>query len=211
MRQSRLYDSSMSVFAKEFLTPHSLLEGSFPMHDAERVALAAESLRWSGRLRLRVRGESMLPTLWPGDVVEIVRCAMSDVEAGDIVLAHHEGRFFVHRFLGRCRPEGFLLRGDSMTGPDPCFPSEALIGRLVGRAGWSHASGEDPFESADSNRTESVFGLSPWGRAAGLLLCYWTPARSLALKLHRRASGSIPWNFRNPVGKRPASMEIGPS
>ena len=36
----------------------------------QREALAVEALRLTGRLRLQVRGESMLPALWPGDVVE---------------------------------------------------------------------------------------------------------------------------------------------
>jgi hypothetical protein len=36
---------------------------------AERSALAADALNQGGLLRLRVHGESMLPTIWPGDVV----------------------------------------------------------------------------------------------------------------------------------------------
>lgn len=41
--------------------------------DVERCALATESLLASGRLRMQVHGASMLPTLWPGDLVEIRR------------------------------------------------------------------------------------------------------------------------------------------
>lgn len=132
---------------------------------AERTALAAESLRRSGRLRLRVRGESMLPTLWPGDELEIVRCSVDDVQPADIVLAARDDRFFLHRFVARCQPDGFLLRGDSMPGPDPSFADEALLGRLAALRGgglWSRL----------------------WSRAVGRFLCFCGPAHRLALKLH---------------------------
>src|SRR5271154_1026013 len=92
--------------------------------------LAAESLRASGRLRLRVRGESMLPTLWPGDVVEIASCSADEVRAGEIVLALRGGRFFLHRFVGRSVKGGLLLQGDSMPHADPEFSDGAMIGRL---------------------------------------------------------------------------------
>ncbi|MFZ3342989.1 MAG: S24/S26 family peptidase [Terriglobales bacterium] len=125
--------------------------------------LAAESLRVSGRLRLRVRGESMLPTLWPGDVVEIARCSPDEVRQGEIVLAVRDGRFFLHRFAARSA-DGFLLLGDSMPAPDPEFSGAALIGLLVGY--------------------QRPLNLLRW--VTGRLLCYCGPARRLALELHAR-------------------------
>ncbi|MGA9558550.1 MAG: S24/S26 family peptidase, partial [Terriglobales bacterium] len=101
--------------------------------EAQRAQLAADSLRASGRLRLRVRGESMLPSLWPGDVVEIANCSAENVRPGEIVLALRDGRFYLHRFVGRFPSGGFLLRGDSMPAADPEFASEGLLGRLVSR------------------------------------------------------------------------------
>src|SRR5882672_10878974 len=102
----------------------------------QRESLAAEALRRSGRLRLQVRGESMLPAVWPGDVVEIIACSLIDMRRGEIVLAHREGRFFLHRFMAS-KPDGFSTRGDSMPAPDLDFPSDALLGKLtqVVRAG----------------------------------------------------------------------------
>src|SRR6267378_422651 len=108
---------------------------------AEGSALVADNLRRSARsrvrqsVRLRVHGESMLPALWPGDVVEIASCSPEDVRPGEIVLALRDGRLFLHRFLAPCEPSGFLLRGDSMPGPDPRFPPGAMLGRLVRRVG----------------------------------------------------------------------------
>ena len=138
----------------------------------KRTALAAEVLRASGRLRLRVRGESMLPALWPHDVVEIVSCSLDDMRTGEIALALRQGRFYLHRFVGRCPSGGFWLRGDSMPKADSRFPAEALLGRLAGRDGEQFAGDRSPFP------------LHPWPWMLGRLMCYFGPARRLALKLH---------------------------
>jgi hypothetical protein len=146
-----------------------------PARDAERCALATESLLASGRLRMQVHGASMLPTLWPGDLVEIRSCSVDEVLPGEIVLARRAGRFFLHRFVSRF-PNGFALRGDSMPGPDPQFPNEALLGRLVGcRERGSSESKNHP-----------VLPLRSWSWAIGQLFCFFAPARRLALKLHFR-------------------------
>jgi len=169
----------MSTREKNFLTLPDTMRSSW---SAEGSALVAESLRASGCSRLRVRGESMLPALWPGDVIEIASCSPEDARPGEIVLALRDGRLFLHRFLAPCEPSGFLLRGDSMPGPDPQFPSEALLGRLV--------------QKVDEGRTVCPAVLRPgfrakwlgvkWSRALGALLCHCGVARRLALKLHSR-------------------------
>lgn len=110
----------------------------------------------------------MLPTLWPGDVVEIETCSIDEARRDDIVLAQRDGRLFLHRFIAR-RQGAFLLRGDSVPAPDPQFHNEAFLGRLISRAG-----------------PEPLFPPSLWSRAAGKMLCHCGPVRSLALKLHAR-------------------------
>lgn len=143
----------------------------------QRDALAAEVLRRTGRLRLQVRGESMLPTLWPGDVAEIAACSIGDVERGEIVLGFREGRFFLHRFLGRdC--ESFVTRGDAMPAPDPLFLADAFLGKLAGviRTG----------QTIPATRRRSA-------PVAGILFCYSGFARRVALRLHSsRNSGRLP-------------------
>lgn len=154
---------------------------------AERSALLADVLRRGARLRqgvrLRVYGESMLPALWPGDVVEIANCLLEDVQPGEIVLALRDGRLFLHRFVVRCTPDTFLLRGDSMSASDPPYPSEALLGRLV--------RGSDGGQRISTATLRPGFGAK-WSRALGTLLCHWDMARRLVLKLHslRRPSQS---------------------
>ena len=164
--------------------------------NAERSALVADALRLSGRLRLQVHGESMLPALWPGDVVEIASCSLEDVRPGEIVLARRDGRLFLHRLISTSKPNGFLLRGDSMPGSDPQFLAEALLGRLASKA--DERRGVSGF-SVQSFGVKwfgvTSFGVK-WSRALGMVLCHCGVARRLALKLHSRREAS-PRNFRN--------------
>jgi len=136
--------------------------------DAARSEMAADTLRQNGRLRLRARGESMLPTLWPGDIVEVTRCSISELRRGDVVLAIRDGRLFLHRFF-RQSGEGFVLRGDSMPAPDPVYSSEAFLARLKSRT-----AGRQFFTT-----------LPPvLSRSLGFILCHCGIARRLALRAH---------------------------
>ncbi len=139
----------------------------------QRAALAVEALRRIARLRLQVHGESMLPTLWPGDIAEVAACSINDARCGDVVLAFQNGRFYLHRLVSCRDPDGFLTRGDSMPRPDPAFPPEALLGRLIGvvRAGKT---------------ASAPMALGSGSRALGILFCFCGPARRLALKVHQR-------------------------
>jgi len=147
--------------------------------EATRSDVAVDVLRGTGCLRLRVRGESMLPTLWPADEVELAGCRLDDVQPGEIVLAHREGRMFLHRLISCEESGGFVLRGDSMAAPDPPFVSTALVGKLVGvmRGGQMVAS-----------RVRS------WTRPIGWLLCHCAAARRLVLRLRggRNLSANLP-------------------
>jgi hypothetical protein len=169
MRKNRRHVRDMQLLAKDLLTLDDKPNDWPAKWELERPLLAAEGLRASGRLRLRVRGESMLPSLWPGDDVEVVSCPVEDVRKGEVVLALRDGRFFLHRFLGQL-PGGFLLRGDSMPAPDPEFSTEALLGRI-----------------------SRPIPLRWWSRAVGWLFCFCGPVRRLVLKLHgvRQQRGEV--------------------
>ncbi len=215
----------MSLRGKDFLMLENTRRAPRSSWSAESSALVGDVLRRGGRLpgrvRLRVHGESMLPALWPGDVVEIASCSLEDVRPGEIVLARREDRLFLHRFVAPCTPNGFRLRGDSMPGSDPQFPPDALLGRLV-RGADAYTSpapkGASNFEDVtvslkrypDTNRSFSAKGKAAlcqefgarwlsvsWSRAVGMLLCHCSVARRLALKLHSRRKASAR-NFRNP-------------
>jgi Peptidase S24-like len=184
VRQSRVWHQPMWPLNKNFLTEETQ-RGRHINSTRAPSALVAEALVLSARfgrtVRLRVFGESMLPTLWPGDVVEIESCSLENVRAGEIVLAQRDDRLVMHRLLVRCGQNNFLLRGDSVACPDPPFPSQALLGRLVRRA--------------DERRGLTPSGLHPgfgakWSRTVGMVLCHWGLARRVALKVHSRGKAS---------------------
>lgn len=80
-----------------------------------------------GPTRLRVRGQSMLPTLRPGDEVLVHPVAVETLAPGDWV-ALRGG--FLHRYLG-WRKGRIVTKGDGHRAFDPAWPPEAVLGRVV--------------------------------------------------------------------------------
>ena len=100
-----------------------------------KQSLAVEVLRRFGEARLRVTGSSMLPTVWPGDLVAVRRQGMGEIRRGHVVLFVRDGRFFAHRVVGKIRREdGTLLvtRGDRLKENDPPVSAAELLGRVTG-------------------------------------------------------------------------------
>ena len=161
MRKDSRHLGNLQLLAEDLLTLNETPNCRPEIWEAERPLLAAESLRASGRLRLRVRGESMLPTIWPGEVVEVVQCSAEEVRPDDVVLALRDGRFYLHRFVGRSRAGGLVLRGDSMPAADPELSGEALLGKV-----------------------SPAMPLGWWSRAAGRTISRSGLALRFALKLH---------------------------
>ena len=97
-----------------------------------KCELAGEVLRSSGRLRLRVTGWSMLPSVMPGDTLLIERIHSDAVSEGDIVLFGRNRRFFVHRVISKSHPQNteIVTRGDAMPAPDPPVQGSDLLGRV---------------------------------------------------------------------------------
>ncbi len=101
--------------------------------ESVRLQLVKEVLRRFGRARLRVQGTSMLPALWPGDVVEIVTAEVSRLRPGDLLLVDRDSRFFCPRFLGTVERSGRLLlrtKGDLLAREDPPVAPDAVLGRV---------------------------------------------------------------------------------
>jgi signal peptidase I len=112
---------------------------ALPFSDAHYVKceLASEILRSSGELRLQVTGWSMLPTVWPGDVLMIDRAGGDEVSEGDIVLFLRDRRLFVHRVVAKdaLQSDGpgsayVATRGDSMSTADLPVAKSDLLGRV---------------------------------------------------------------------------------
>src|SRR5712691_4904581 len=67
-----------------------------------KCELFAEVLRSYGKGRLRVTGTSMVPAVWPGDMLTIYREDISRVVLGQIVLFTRDRRLFaLEGFTGR--------------------------------------------------------------------------------------------------------------
>ena len=105
-----------------------------------RSGLAEEVIRKFGEVRLRVFGTSMAPAILPGDVVLVRRAVPDEISLGDVVLFEKEGRFFVHRSVGRTAERlaednagepCLITRGDRLQHDDPPVFSTEILGRVI--------------------------------------------------------------------------------
>jgi hypothetical protein len=147
-----------------------------PGREQSKHNLAVEVLRSTGVLRLVAFGHSMLPTLFPGDMLTVKVEPLAEIQAGDVVLFARQGRFFIHRNLRNVRRgSGSLLvtRGDSMPYADEPVTADELLGKIV-----SVERGARP--------PMSVPPCSRSRRMAGLMMGYSGKLRSLALLWHER-------------------------
>jgi signal peptidase I len=138
-----------------------------------KCELAAEVLRSSGGLRLRVTGHSMLPTVWPGDTLVIEPANSSDVAEGDIVLFSNSERLVAHRLVAsRCGAENSIeTQGDAVGRPD----SPLARGQLLGKVSFILRNGK----SIAPNRT-----LGPSQRAAAGLFRRSNLAARIVVGVH---------------------------
>ncbi len=98
-----------------------------------RVSLFMNVLSSAGEARLAVAGASMLPSIWPGDILEIHRVAPPDIFKGDVVVFTRENRLIAHRVVQRRNiGDSFLItRGDRSENADsPVLPHE-LLGKVA--------------------------------------------------------------------------------
>jgi len=109
--------------------------------------LAGEIVRTFGRVRVRVTGTSMIPAVWPGDVLVVERRAVEKIQRGEIAVAERAGRLVAHRVVratANCvalAPHAapassaviapLLTRGDSQLAPDEPLHPEELLGTVV--------------------------------------------------------------------------------
>jgi hypothetical protein len=108
-----------------------------------RRDLAAEVLQRFGELRFLARGSSMIPSIYPGDLLTVRSHSIAGARLGQIILYLREDRFWAHRIIRKWQ-EGnrFLLttRGDALSKEDPsvdeshflgCVTSVVRYGRLI--------------------------------------------------------------------------------
>lgn len=157
--------------------PRSLLPSTPSVPEARedpKLSLAAEVLRRRGTVHLELRGTSMLPSLWPGDLLTIQSAACDEVVPGDIVLVLRDNRFFVHRLVERRQSQdcpSWITRGDAIRHNDAPVAASDLLGRVarIRRANRSFVP---------SRR------LSLLHSALAGMLFRWDGFRNLALRIH---------------------------
>ncbi len=138
-------------------------------------SMAAEVLQSNGMLRLGVTGSSMLPALWPGDVVTLA--ATADPRIGEIVLFQRGDQFVIHRVIRVASlPGQIITRGDSMGDRDHPIAASEVLGRVV-----SVRRGPHEFSV--------VTKQAPWQKSLGFLFGRSDFLSNLALHWHaaRRA------------------------
>jgi signal peptidase I len=139
-----------------------------------KLGLAAEMLRGGGTVRLRAWGSSMLPSVWPGDLLMIQSAAHDEVVPGDIVLVGRDNRFVIHRLVETRQVHDcplWITKGDAIPQNDPPAAQSELLGRV---AGISRAS-----RSFVPSRRVSLFQS-----ALAKMLCHSDRLRVLALRIY---------------------------
>jgi hypothetical protein len=99
------------------------------IREDHKLNLAADILRAGGSIRLRALGTSMLPSIWPGDVLNIESMAPEYAVLGDIVLVERNHRFFIHRLIEK-HNSGWITCGDSLPHNDLPVPPSSLLGKV---------------------------------------------------------------------------------
>ena len=109
--------------------------------------LLAEVARKFGEIRFKATGDSMLPSVWPGDLLTVRRQNFSEFRNGEIVLYEREaaentltrpygpaspgGRGFVAHRIVRRNGRQLITRGDSLRRNDAPVEEDQVLGRVV--------------------------------------------------------------------------------
>src|SRR5580700_1786408 len=91
--------------------------------------LVADVARSHGTVQLKVAGASMVPALWPGDMVTVRRCDLLEIEPDRIIVFRQNERLIVHRML-RWAGDRVVARGDARSRCDEPVRTDEVLGRV---------------------------------------------------------------------------------
>jgi hypothetical protein len=139
-------------------------------HEGHKLDLAAQVLSSGGAIRLQALGTSMLPSIWPSDVLHIEKRPGEEIAPGDIVLVTRESRFFVHRLVEK-RGAQWITRGDSLPQNDPPVGEAEVLGKVstIRRKGGT---------IFPNPRVALLVRTLAW------MLCYSDSFRNIAVRIH---------------------------
>jgi len=141
--------------------------------------LLLASLRAGHAIRIRANGTSMLPAIWPGDVLTVAPSTAATPAPGDVALTLRDGRWVAHRVLERRAHGGavaLITRGDALDRADPIAVSTEILGIVVARNG-------QPIASAPTARTRWLMKLADRVVRSAPLLALTLKLRALARRL----------------------------
>jgi len=96
---------------------------------AQKRELVSQVLLSNGTVRIRALGTSMLPTIWPGDILVIEPISHDRLVHGDVIAVKTLRGVRVHRLVNK---DGWdwITRGDAMPQNDPAISPEHVLGRV---------------------------------------------------------------------------------
>ncbi len=137
-----------------------------------KLELAAEILGAGGSISVRALGTSMIPSIWPGDLLMIDSISPQQIMTGDVILFRQQSRFYIHRVVRTDTYGGsWITRGDALLEQDPPVRPSELLGRVVAieRNGRS-------IQPTRQSRCSYVVSF---------LLARWDALHNVALRIHR--------------------------
>jgi hypothetical protein len=147
------------------------------------AALAADTLRAGLELKFRAVGTSMIPAIWPGDVLTVQPASVAFPKVGAIALTLARGSLRAHRVVehrGTAVARSIRTRGDALSMCDPEAPSAEVLGTVVARNGRH-------FERGLQARGSLIEVLN---RVSSYAPVRWLRLKCCALRLRASASGS---------------------
>jgi signal peptidase len=106
------------------------MDADVQQRTALQCGLVADVARAFGEVRLKVTGASMVPAVWPGDILVVKRLNNDELQPGQIVLCLREGGLMAHRMIRRTG-DRLITRGDSLLHSDPPVHGSEVVGPVT--------------------------------------------------------------------------------
>lgn len=101
--------------------------------DIQRTALGCQLVsdvaRSFGEVRIKALGLSMIPVVWPGDILIVRYCDPTVLQPGEVIVYERESGLVAHRITAAC-DNTFLTHGDALPDCDLPVRHADIVGRV---------------------------------------------------------------------------------